>query len=400
MSDRTLRLAVVSTHPIQYYAPLFRALAAEAGISLRVFFTWSQAEGGATFDPEFGRTVSWDVPLLDGYAYEFVNNRARRPGTHHFFGVDNPRLVTALSDWAPDAILVFGWNLRSHLRVMRRFKGRIPVLFRGDSTLLDPRPAHRRLARRVALTWIFRHVDAAIAVGEANRRYFLWAGVRPERIFFAPHAIDNDRFADPGGEAARDALARRTALGIPDDAVTFLFAAKFIAKKAPLMLVDAFASLPGDPHLVMVGDGPLDSPIREAADRHPRIHVLPMQNQGAMPAVYRIGDTFVLPSQGPGETWGLALNEAMACARPVIGSSRAGGAGDLIRPGVDGWIFESADRSSLRASLSNALARGRPGLRRMGHDAAERIRGWSIDRAAAGIAVAVRRCHGNETEPR
>src|SRR5262245_4022749 len=136
---RPLKLAIVSTHAIQYNAPVFRQLAQSTLIEPKVFYTWSQTADGGFFDTEFGAKVQWDVPLLDGYEYEFVPNLASRPGPHGFFGFDNPTLVDAITRWSPDALLVYGWNNRTHLRTLRHFKGRLPVLFRGDSTLLDAR---------------------------------------------------------------------------------------------------------------------------------------------------------------------------------------------------------------------------------------------------------------------
>ncbi len=79
-----MRLAVVTTHPIQYYAPLFRLLAKEPGIELKVFYTWSQSQQGAKYDIDFGKMIEWDIPLLDGYSYEFVNNVAKDPGLTSF----------------------------------------------------------------------------------------------------------------------------------------------------------------------------------------------------------------------------------------------------------------------------------------------------------------------------
>jgi len=119
------------------------------------------------------------------------------------------------------------------------------------------------------------------------------------------------------------------------------------------------------------------------------VHFMPLQNQRAMPAVYRLGDVFVLPSRGPGETWGLALNEAMASGRAVIVGSRAGGARDLITPGVNGWVFESANRAALTDTLRKAADCGVEGLRSMGREARASIAGWSTQIAAARIAAAV-----------
>src|ERR1700731_246449 len=118
------KLAIVSTHPIQYYAPVFRALAQSTSVMPRVFFTWSQTADGPVFDPGFGTRFTWDIPLRDGYDHVFVPNTAKRPASSHFMGVQNPSLTRDIAAWGADAVLVYGWNLRSHLGAMRHFKGK------------------------------------------------------------------------------------------------------------------------------------------------------------------------------------------------------------------------------------------------------------------------------------
>ena len=172
-----IRLAIISTHPIQYYAPLFQALAAREGLEVHVFYGWQGPSAGA-FDPGFGADVTWDVPLLDGYPYTFLENTSADPGTHHFRGITTPELIPAVEAWNPDALLVFGWNYWSHLTALRYFKGRVPVYFRGDSTLLDEQGGLRTWARRLFLRWVYRHVDAALYVGQHNRAYFKAHGFR------------------------------------------------------------------------------------------------------------------------------------------------------------------------------------------------------------------------------
>ncbi len=259
------RLAIVSTHPIQYYAPVFRALAASDHFDLRVFYTWSQAAGDGVYDAGFGANVKWDIPLLEGYAYQFVPNVAKRPGTDHFAGLHTPTLVRDIESFRPDAVLVYTWNSRSHLGALLHFKNRVPVLFRGDSTLIDERAWWRALLRRMFLGWVYRHVDVAIAVGANNRAYFSWCGLSTERIAIAPHSIDTVRFASDG--AAHDARAAqwRHELRIPPEATVMLFAGKLQAKKNPVLLLDAFAALDAGSHLVFVGNGELEAVIKARA---------------------------------------------------------------------------------------------------------------------------------------
>ena len=131
------RLAIITTHPIQYNAPWFKLLSQRKNIHIKVFYTWGQIENTAKFDPGFGKEISWDIPLLEGYEYTFVTNTSKDPGSHHFNGIINPSLVDDIESWNADAILIFGWSFKSHLKVLRYFKGKKTNIFRGDSNLLD-----------------------------------------------------------------------------------------------------------------------------------------------------------------------------------------------------------------------------------------------------------------------
>src|ERR1700741_4146132 len=133
------KLAIITTHPIQYYAPVFKLLQERGKIGIMVYYTWGE-KSKEKYDPGFGSTIVWDIPLTDGYPLSWVENTAHDPGTHHYRGIINPNLIEEITQWQPDAILVFGWAWQGHLRCIRHFKGRVPVYFRGDSTLQDERP--------------------------------------------------------------------------------------------------------------------------------------------------------------------------------------------------------------------------------------------------------------------
>jgi glycosyltransferase involved in cell wall biosynthesis len=396
---RPPKLAIISTHPIQYYAPVFRTMSDSGLLDLRVFYTWSQAAADAVFDQGFGTQVKWDLPLLDGYASQFVRNVARRPGTDHFRGLVTPTLVREIEAWVPDALLVYTWNSQSHLNALRHFKGKLPVLFRGDSTLIDRRTWWRAALRRLFLTWVYSHVDVAIAVGSNNRDYFAWCGLPEHRIALAPHSVDTVRFGADSVVHENRAAAWRQELGISPDAIVFLFAGKLQSKKNPYLLLDAFKSLNNGSHLVFVGNGELEAQLKNRAATLANVHFLPFQNQTSMPAVYRLGDLLVLPSQGPEETWGLALNEAMASGRGVIASSKVGGARDLIQSGENGWMFDSGDQKGLEDILRRAVEGGRTIIRALGSTAQARSAQWSTEASARRITEAVLACSVRSSAP-
>ena len=382
------RLAIIATHPIQYYAPLFRLLTSRGNVDVRVFYGWEGATTKEAFDPGFGQSVKWDIPLLDGYDHVFVRNTSRDPGTHHFRGIISDELIPQVSQWRPDVVLVYGWSYQAHLAALRYFHGRVPVFFRGDSTLLDETLGIKVLLRRLWLAWVYRHVDCALFVGTENKSYYRRHGVGEDRLVWAPHSVDNDRFADVDGRAQREADEWRRSLGIEPSAQVLLFAAKLERRKAPDRLLDAFLRRArDDEHLIIAGVGELEGRLREMASGRSNVHFIGFQNQSAMPTVYRLGDALVLPSLR-GETWGLAVNEAMASQRPVIVSDRVGCASDLVAQRGTGIVYPAADANGLERALARMLDDPPPRMR-MGVTARQLIESWSLAVQAERIEQAV-----------
>jgi glycosyltransferase involved in cell wall biosynthesis len=376
-------LAIVSTHPIQYYAPLFRRLAAVPGLAVRVFYLWDFG-AAERHDPGFGRALRWDIDLLGGYDHEFVPNRARDPGTHHFWGIDNPTLPAQVAAFRPDALLLVGYNYPSFLRLLLSPRlARRKFLLRGDSHRLVPRRGPKAALRRALLTALFKRFDGFLHVGAANRRYYLQHGVPERKLFFAPHAVDNDRFTAARPEAEREARAWRRELGIGDGQRVALFAGKFEAVKRPLDLLEAFtAAAPADAALLLVGSGPLEGELRRRAARRPAVRFAPFQNQSRMPRTLAAADLVALPSAS--ETWGLIVNEALCLGRPVLVSDRVGCAEDLVEPGANGWVFRAGDVGDLAAALRRALAPG-VDLRGMGERGREIVNRYHYRDTVAGV---------------
>jgi glycosyltransferase involved in cell wall biosynthesis len=378
------KLAIITTHPIQYNAPLFQMLHERQQTEIMVFYTWSQSATGAKYDPGFGREINWDIPLLSGYPYRFVNNISKVPGSHHFKGMDNPSLITEITAWKADAVLVYGWSFKSHLKALKHFHGKIPVLFRGDSTLLDPVPALKALLRKIWLKYVYSKVDLALYAGAANKAYFLEYGLKENQLVFMPHATDNRRFAvtDASTAAGR---ALRQLFEIADEDIVFLFAGKLEEKKQPGILADVFTKTNNEnAHLIITGNGALENELKEKYAQHSRIHFLPFQNQSAMPGLYATCDVFVLPSKGPNETWGLCLNEAMAAGKPVIATDACGAAYDLIEENKTGYMIGRNDQSALQEKM-NYFAAGKERAMEMQHKVQEKIMQYSYEKDCEAV---------------
>ena len=387
------RLAIVLSHPIQYFSPWFAHLAASGAVDVRVFYLWDFGVE-ARHDRDFGQAVQWDVPLLEGYESEFVPNVSRDPGTHRFGGLENPTLVDRLVTWRPDAILLFGYTYRTHVGVLfSRKLRRVPILMRGDSHDLARLPGIGAAVKKAIRRVLFRRVHAFLAVGEANTNYLLASGVPRERIFRAPHCVDNARFRAAPEETRARAAAWRRELAIPEAATVVLFAGKLEPKKRPLDLLAAFQeAVPesdGRAVLLFVGSGVLESALKQqAGTRLGRdVFFAGFQNQTTMPAVYASGDVLVLPSLAE-ETWGLCVNEAMNLGLPAIVSSYVGCAQDLVVSGETGWVFPAGDVRALSEILRRSLA-DVDRLHRMGEAARSRVSDYSFEAATAGLLLAL-----------
>jgi glycosyltransferase involved in cell wall biosynthesis len=383
------RVCFVVSHPIQYLVPLYRRLAARDDLAIKVFFTWHAGEG-AVDDRGFGRPIAWDIALTDGYAFERVANVAADPGTHKFLGLRNPTLLERIMAWQPDVVHIDGWAWLSHLQALHGLNRRgVRTLFFGDSHLLDGRTSGPRWWLKSALLrHVFSWPSACLYAGAANRAYFQAFGVPPQRLYPCPHAIDVARFAGDAAQWEADAARWRSELGIAADRKVLVFAGKFEPKKRPVELMQAVGRSPDRSlMLVMAGAGELQPQIDAVAASDPQcFRLLPFQNQSRMPAVYRLGDIFVLPS-AYGESWGLAVNEALACGRPVIVSDRVGCAADVVDASC-GRIFPWHDWCKFSEAVT-AMFGAPERLTAMGRAAAERARAFDVDVAETALLAAI-----------
>jgi glycosyltransferase involved in cell wall biosynthesis len=374
------RLAIITSHPIQYHAPLFELLSQRGVIEVKVFYTWGKTVLENKFDPGFGKVINWDIDLLKGYAYTFLQNVSKNPGSSHYNGIDNPTIIKEIESWKADAILIYGWCFKSHLKCLRHFKGKLPVYFRGDSTLLDKKNTFKSILRIIFLKWVYRHVDIAFYVGHSNFDYFRKHGLRKNELIFAPHAIDNARFTS--NEILKSqALDFRNKLNIKETDFIFLFAGKIESNKNPELLMEAFKSALFDKnvHLVFVGNGELEKLLKSQSLSNKNIHFVNFCNQSEMPVVYEMANTFVLPSVS--ETWGLAVNEAMANGKSIIVSDKCGCARNLVNQGVNGFVFQSQNFIELKQNLTKMVNLKSKNIE-MGEASLKIINGFTFDKIA------------------
>jgi glycosyltransferase involved in cell wall biosynthesis len=394
-----IRLAVVAGHPVQYVAPWLQQLAHHTAIELKVFYLWNLGVSKA-LDPGFQKPLQWDIPLLKGYEHTFIPNLSFKPGNHHFFGYINPSINKVLQRWNPDAILLMNYAFFSYWMLLfdPAFQT-TPFLFRGDSHDLNRSKGPRARLSRFLRGLIFKRFSAFLVVGEANRAYYRSCGVPTVRLLTASHAVDNDRFLSAADQARSEAEMLRLNLGISEAKVVILFVGKFVSVKRTSDILEAYASLSTDlrnqASLVFVGDGPLGASLARSSERAglTDVHILPLQNQQAMPAIYALGDVLVLASQS--ETWGLVVNEAMNLGCPAIVSDHVGCRGDLVVEGMTGWIYPTGNVAALTRCMGEAISDPER-LRAMGVAAREHVQAFNFDSITTALQEALRRTAGSK----
>lgn len=391
-AGRPFRVAFLTSHPIQYQAPLFRALAAHPGVDLTVLFC---SDWGLTAyrDAGFGHEVRWDVPLVEGYAHEFLPNRARKADVEGFWGQVNPAVVGRIRDGRWDALIVHGWAKATNLMAIAAARSAgVPVILRGENNLLPKVSPKKQRVRAAILPRLFGRAAGFLAIGRYNAEFYRAFGAPADRVFVAPYAVDNARFLEAADSLAsrKDELKRE--LGIDPALPVVLFSGKLTPVKRPMDLLQAFqrARAKHPAALVFLGDGALrgelEAYVRDQAI--PDVVFAGFRNQSELPRVFAAADAFVLPSGF--ERWGLVVNEALCFGLPVIASDQVGSTGDLVDEGINGFVFPAGDVDALAESIETLIAD--PDLRaRMGAASRARIGTWGFDQDVDAVLACLRK---------
>ncbi len=382
---RACRLAILASHPIQYFTPIYRRLAERPGLDVDVMY-YRDFGVRAQFDRQFAREIVWDTDQLSGYSYRFLRNVSPITDTFNPLHAINPGAFTRVLR-GYDALWVNGYVYPSNwlAAIAGKLRG-TKLLLRSDLRLYGRKRRRWYHAPRdvVLRAWI-RAADAILYVGEANREAYEYYGAKPQQLFFTPHSVDVDAISRVAGAARQNLAALRAQWGLPADAVIVQFIGKLTAQKHVDRMLDLAKELEQTrAHIMIAGSGPLEDGLRaSAAERGLRnVTFTGFVNQARIAEVYAAGDIFVLPSEG--EAWGLAVNEAMAASVVPVISSEVGAAADLITQGETGFVFPFGDWAAMTDQVAR-LVREEPLRREMAKAARARVERYDYGAAVDGI---------------
>ena len=362
-----LRLAVLLTHPVQYFKPVFQALAASEAVELMVFFGCDHGLS-TSHDPDFGVAFAWDSAPSQGFAHQFLSHAPLAALSSARLGLPLAgKAGRRISAWGADAVLIFAYSplfiTASSLLLAARGQR---LLLRADGTdRAFRRPAWKSLLKDLLLRCYYQLFAHVFPIGSDSNDHFTRLGVPARRRQPVPFAVDVEYFQRQVEHWTPQRNELRGALQIPATAEVLLSVGKITPVKGPLLLANALALLPAERQqqlwLVVVGDGPLRQALAAAVEAvlPGRSRFVGFQNQSQLGRFYAVADTLVFPSV-QGETWGLVVNEALQFGLRVLASDHPGCGRDLL--GADPQqVFPSGDAEALAQALATPWTRASAG---------------------------------------
>ena len=354
------RIDYFLSHPIQYFSPFFRELGGKADLTVHYY---SDASIKGYRDAGFGKEIKWDVPLLAGYNSVFLQNRSTHKNLdNRLFDVINPSIWKVVRNSKSEVFIVHGWAYSTDICaiIIGRLLGK-RIWIRSENPLNQElrKSSIKIFVKKLFLKhFLFKYfVDRGLYIGSQSKEFFKYFGVRDERLTFTPHAVDNGFFQERHLELKRNLPEIKSSLGIESRKKVILFSGKYIFKKRPMDLIRAFHMLNRpDAVLVMMGEGMLRGEMEGYISDNDvdNVFLTGFVNQSEISKYYAICDVYVMCS-GMGETWGLALNEAMNFSKPVIVSDTCGSSSDLVDHGENGFVFKEGDVAELARYLGILL---------------------------------------------
>jgi glycosyltransferase involved in cell wall biosynthesis len=391
-----IRVGLLAGSPVPFKIPLYRRLSAASDIDLTVIY--ASDLGVRTIGEElagYGISFRWDTDLLSGYRSTFLRGAGRNNGYGvRFTQLTDPDIVPLLARQSFDVLWLEGYSSVTHmLAILSQRLHRRGLVMREEQTLLHPRTLPKTLAKEVAMRAVFKQLDAVVYISRENRRWLEHYGVPSERLFSSPYVPDTDHFCAEAARLLPQRAELRKEFGFaPDAGPVVISTSRLVENKQPQMVLEAFRRVRARQRcaLLLVGSGPAESELKGQVARHriPDVKFAGFLNQSQVSRAYAAADIFMLLSKS-GETFGMAVAEAMHFGLSLILSDKVGSGADLLGDGANGFSVARDDTDQATQALARLVSNSE--LReRFGACSRARISEWNLDRALGGALAAIR----------
>jgi len=378
-SNKVTRILYVGISPIQNTKP-YRLLHENPDFIGTVVYL-KKPVANTKEDKESITKAAFDTDLLSGYNNHFLKT----------FSITGKGFFSAIAPgifkWVRkhDLIVVYGHNYFTFWLAMMAAKLFGKKLIQTTDAIYMEATAEsggwKMKVKPVFLRSMYNKFVNGVFVTSTTSKLFLQSvGILPGKIGVIPYAVDEDMIQQVS--EGTDIKKLRGEWNIPLTDTVFVFCAKFISRKRPQDAIDAFAKINSqDATLVMVGDGPMMQELKQHVnDLHLQYKIIftGLVNYSMLPSYYTASDVLVFCSEH--EPYGLPVNEAMLCGKPVIVSDRIGARLDLVEEEKTGWIYRTGDVQQLSELLKKVIVYKTDGrLLKMGLAAKMKMQTWSSE---------------------
>ncbi len=144
------------------------------------------------------------------------------------------------------------------------------------------------------------------------------------------------------------------------------------------VLVKAAKRMGNDIGWYIVG-GPATEEFKKMTENTKNVHFVDFLDRNMLKEFYRASDLFCLMTVS--DVWGLVVNEAMACALPVITTYKCVAGLDLVRNGINGFLVEPGDDAALEKYVCEILNNQTEAVR-MSEASLDMINNYTVEKMA------------------
>jgi glycosyltransferase involved in cell wall biosynthesis len=338
-----MKIAVVVSHPIQHFCPMYASWAKSAEIELKVFFA-SNLGVELYNDDNFGRAIKWGNLYLNEFNHHFLNGNVTLPLNS---SLDAPSLESELLKFKPNLVIQYGrfYKFNSRLARLKR-KCNFKLAYVSDSENRHKENIVKKMAKKIVLPWFFRTIDYFLTVGDSNEAYYSSFGVGYDKMIRMNFSIDIRHYDNcyENKDDLRNEFHKK--FNIAKNDIVISVVGKLVHWKNHEDLISLLDILENEAtwprlHLLIAGSGPCESMLKEKSEvlRKNCVHFLGFVDPLNLPEIYAASDVYVHPSRF--EPHSLAISEAIYMGLPVVVSDKTGSYGptDDVRIGLNGDVF-------------------------------------------------------------
>lgn len=357
-------MAMVTNTPAPYRLPALQRLACFEDIELHAIYCTQPHIDTSLGEEAHAFPVHWLTGRYRAYSKRFM---------HSDLGV-----VRVLRELRPDVVITCGYIPTFLFAFAWARLAGVPHIAMTDGTLTSERglTSLHRWVRKI----VWRGSGAFVGACEGSLDLFRTAGIEASRLFKAPLAVDNERYAH--------------ALPANGEQIDFLFCGRLLPLKRPEFALEVAAAtarkIGRRTTLDFAGGGSEESALRAhaaALQDHVTVRFHGHLPQDRLPQCYAAARVFLFPSEF--DVWGVVANEACAAGVPVLVSPHAGAAHELVVDGENGRVLpldlEAWSDAAAALMLDDELRA------RMGASGQEAVRSFSFEVAADALLQAVHR---------